>query len=79
VIIGVSAQRDHRGAGGLELAVLIGRLDLDAHELLAVALFLADDLAGAGDGVTKVGDTDEARVEPAQRRLGAQRMTRRAR
>ena len=50
----------------LHFAILVGRLDLNLHTLLAVNLESIDDLAAAGDDVSEVRNTSEAGVELAQ-------------
>src|SRR6185312_10937520 len=47
------------------LAVLVGALDLEVDQLLAVLLALAGDLARERDHVSHPGDRREARAEPA--------------
>ena len=50
---------------GLVLAVLVGALDLEVDQLLAVLLALAGDDAAHRDDVAHPGDRGEARAEAA--------------
>ena len=58
-------QRDRGVALQRVLAVLVGALDLEVDQLLAVLLALARDLAADGDDVADPGDRGEARAELA--------------